>query len=182
MKDQAIPSKDDVRDIGLVLQGYTISSRGSCMTRIGTDYVMRDSVRHCVRLPAAVHNSMTLSLAWAEFSRPTSERTVMSIHGEATRNALVHPKDTALVLQGYTAGGQGVCLARVVGNYVTRDGVHRCVRLLVDAVDPVVIGAAWKAFSGAAGWKIANARAEAVPSNRSVRQVAGPGEKRVASG
>jgi hypothetical protein len=146
------PSDDDMREATLVHQGLTVSSRGSCMTRIGKNYVLRDADLHCVRLPVATTDTMMLGAAWADFSRTADATGVTSITDAATWSGSICPKDVGLVLQGYTVTAPGVCLARVVGNYVTRDGHRRRIRCLTDTVDPVALGAAWAAFSDAAGW------------------------------
>jgi len=67
--------------------------------------------------------------------------------------------------QRYTANTHGVCLVRVIGHYVTRDGVRPCIRFLVDIVDPVQLGAVWAAFSVAAGWVRALSRIRVEISN-----------------
>jgi hypothetical protein len=86
------------------------------------------------------------------------------------------------VLQGYTVSTRGVCLARVVGNYVTRDGLRRCVRFLVDTVDPAALGAAWVAFSSAAGWVGGAAMGRAEILNPPADRWTEVREKRSASG
>ena len=166
----------------MVLDGYTVSSRDRCMTRIGAEFVMRDGARHCVRVLVAETDAVVLGAMWAEFSRSVSETEDSPGTRDTARTGNVHPKDAALALQGYTTNTRGVCLARVVGHYVTRDGVRRCVRFLVDTVDPVKLGTAWAAFSGAAGWVRAASAVRVETLNRPVEHWADTGEERRASG
>ena len=147
-----LPSDDEMREINLVVQGYTVSARGACLARVDGAYVMRDSARHCVRIPVAGADLGVLGARWAEFSRPAIEIRKTPVTRDATLSGIAGPRDVAIVLQGYTTSSRGVCLARVVGNYVTRDGLRHCIRFLVGNVDPVTLGAAWAAFSDAAGW------------------------------
>jgi len=146
----SLPCDDAMSEAGLVLEGYTVSFRGCCATRIGAAFVMRNGAHRCVRIPVATTDAVVLGAAWAEFSRPAYEMAGTQCAGDAA--GPVHPRDAALVLQGYTTSKHGVCLVRVAGHYVTRDGVRRFTRLFVDTVDPVQLGAAWAAFSAAAGW------------------------------
>ena len=149
----AIPPSDDaMKEAERVVHGYTVSFRDSCMTRIGAEYVMRDGAHRCIRLLVATTDILALGAKWAEFSRSDNEIEETSGTTAAPWHGTVHPKDAALVLQGYMPSTHGVCLVRVVGHYVTRDGVRRHVRFLVDAVDPTMLGAAWAIFGGAAGW------------------------------
>jgi hypothetical protein len=178
----SIPSDDDMKEAALVLQGYTVSTRGRCMTRIGAEYVMRDGAHHCVRIPVATSDAAMLGAEWAEFHRPVSVMEGTPVTREATWSGAVTPKDVALVLQGYAVSARGVCLARVAGNYVTRDGLRRCIRFLVDTVDPVTLGAAWAAFSGAAGWVGAASMGHAETLNQPIGQWADTGEQSRASG
>jgi hypothetical protein len=122
------------------------------MAAIGKNYVMRDAARHCIRLPIATTDTAMLGAAWADFTRTADATGLTSITDEAASGGLICAKDVGLVLQGYTVTAAGVCLARVVGNYVTRDGHRRRIRCLTETVDPVKLGAAWAAFSDAAGW------------------------------
>jgi len=176
-----LPSDDAAREAALVLAGYTVSSRGRCMTRIGAAFVMRDDARQCVRVPVATTDAVALGAIWADFSRPAHEMGHRSDTSDTAWRGTVHSKDAALVLQGYTADTRGVCLARVVGHYVTRDGVRRCIRFLVDTVDPVKLGAAWAAFSGAAGWVGVASGARVEPLIHPVGHWADTGEERRAS-
>ena len=146
------PSDDAMKEADRVVQGYTVSFRDRCMTRIGAEYVMRDGAHRCVRVPVATTDALALGGKWAEFSRRASEVEENSGTSETAWRGTVHPKDSALVLQGYMPSTHGVCLVRVVGHYVTRDGVRRHIRFLVDTVDPVMLGAAWAIFGNAAGW------------------------------
>ncbi len=170
---------DAMREADLVLDGYTVSSRGSSLARIGAEFVMRDGVGHCVRVLVAETDVGVLGAMWAEFSRAASETENPPGTRDTDWREAVHSKDGALVLQGYTANTRGVCLVRVVGHYVTRDGVRRYVRFLVDTVDPVKLGTAWAAFSGAAGW-VGTARVETL--SRPAGHWADTGEERRASG
>jgi hypothetical protein len=153
----SLPWEDAMKEADLVLDGYTVSSRGTCMTRIGPAFGMRDDTDRCVLVPVATTDAMAFGAMWADFNRTTSE---MSANGKADTSATNNAawrgtaavKDAALVLDGYTTSARGVCLARVVGHYVTRDGVCRYIRFLVDTVDPTKLGTAWAAFGGAAGW------------------------------
>jgi len=180
------PCDDAMREADQALLGYTVSFRGRCMTRIGTEFVMRDGTDQCVRVPVATTDALVLAGKWEEFSRPanealSNEKEDTAGTSETAWRGVVQPKDSALVLQGYTASSHGVCLVRVVGNYVTRDGVHRHVRLLVDTVDPVILGAAWAVFGGAAGWVRAAAGIGAEPPDQVADQWADAGEERMAS-
>jgi len=152
------------------------------MTRIGAEFVMRDGARHCVRVPVAATDAMGLGAMWAEFSRLASEMEDSPGARDTAWRETVHPKDAGLVLQGYTANTRGVCLARVVGHYVTRDGVRRYIRFLVDTVDPVKLGTAWAAFSGAAGWVRAASGVRVETLNQPVDHWVDTGEQRRASG
>ena len=143
----SLPCDDAMREAGLVRDGYTVSSRGRCMTRIGAAFVMRDGAGRCVRVPVASTDAPALGAMWADFSRPAGEMGDTPGTSDTAWRVTAYRGDTALVLQGYTTNARGVCLARVVGHYVTRDGVRRCIRFLVDTVDPVKLGAAWAAFS-----------------------------------
>ena len=178
----SLPCDDAMREAGLVLDGYTVSSRGRCMTRIGAAFVMRDGTGRCVRVPVTTTDTPALGAMWADFSRPAREMGDAPGTSDTARRATAHRKDAALVLQGYTANTRGVCLARVVGHYVTRDGVRRCIRFLVDTVDPVKLGAAWAAFSGAAGWVHAASGAGVETLNNPVVHWADTGEARRAFG
>lgn len=171
----------------LVLDGYTVSSRGRCMTRIGGEFVMRDSAQRCVRVPAADTDALVLGAIWADFCRPASGMENKPEASDMPWRGTVLPKDASLVLQGYTTNTHGVCLARIIGHYVARDGVRRCIRFLVDTVDPVKLGAAWAAFSDAAGWVRAASRVRAETVNQAAgNQAAGhwsdTGEEHRASG
>jgi hypothetical protein len=148
----SLPCDNALNEAALVLGGYTVSSRGRCMTRIGPEFVLRDGAHRCIRIPVATTDAVVLGAVWAQFGRPTSEIGGRKGADDTAGRGTVHPQDAALVLQGYTTSTHGVCLVRVAGHYVTRDGVRRCIRFLVDTVDPVQLGAAWAAFSGAAGW------------------------------
>jgi hypothetical protein len=176
------PCDDAMREADLVLDGYTVSFRGRCMTRIGAAFVLRDGAHHCVRAPVATTAAPALGAMWAEFSRPISEMVGTPGTGDTALRAAVHHKDAALVMQGYTASSHGVCLVRVVGHYVARDGVRRCIRFLVDTVDPVRLGAAWAAFSDVAGWVGAASGMRVETLHQSVGQWADTGEERRASG
>jgi hypothetical protein len=178
----SLSSDDAMKEAGLVLEGYTVSTGGRCMTRIGAEFVMRDGDRHCVRLPVATTDAVVLSVTWAEFGRPASEMGGPRGAGDAADSGVVHSRDTALVLQGYTANTHGVCLVRVAGHYVTRDGVRRCIRFLVDTVDPVQLGAAWAAFSGAAGWARVASGVRAETLSHPTGSGADAGEERSAFG
>jgi hypothetical protein len=152
------------------------------MARIGADYVMRDAAGHCVRFRAATTNAATLGAAWANFSRTADAMAVTSVTRETTSDGSIHPKDVALVLQGYTVSATGVCLARVVGHYVTRDGQRRRIRCLIDTVDPVTLGTAWAAFSDAAGWVGVTTTRPAETTSRPIDQWVDAVERRRASG
>ncbi len=147
-----LPSDDEMREIDMVVQGYTVSGRGGCLARIGGEYVMRDGARRCVRIPVTGADIGVLAARWAEFSHPATEMRKMPAARDATLSGIAGPRDVAIVLQGYMTSSRGACLARVVGNYVTRDGLRHCIRFLVGSVDPVALGAAWATFSDAAGW------------------------------
>ena len=156
------PSDEEMGEIALVAAGYTVSRRRRCITRIGAEYVMRDAHGNCVRVPVASADAARLGGVWANFCHPVNEVPANETQAtgmydaqdahDATLSGPVQSRDVSLVLQGYTVSTRGVCLARVVGNYVTRDGLRRCIRFLVDTVDPAALGAAWVAFGGAAGW------------------------------
>jgi len=175
-----------MKEADLVLDGYTVSSRGTCMTRIGPAFVMRDGTHRCVRVPVTTTDAMALGAMWADFNRSTSE---MSANGNADTSATndaawrgtAAVKDAALVLDGYTATARGVCLARVVGHYVTRDGVRRYIRFLVDTVDPMKLGTAWAAFSGAAGWVCPASEVRVETLNQRLDPWADAGKQRRAS-
>jgi hypothetical protein len=152
------------------------------MTRIGAEFVMRDGARQCVRIPVASTDAVVLAAMWAEFGRPASEMGDSPATSDTAWRGTVQPKDAALVLQGYAANSRGVCLVRVVGHYVTRDGVRRCIRFLVDTVDPVMLGAAWAAFSDAAGWVRAASGVRMETLNQPVDHWTDTGEERRASG
>lgn len=143
---------DAMKQADLVLDGYTVSSQGRCMARVGAEFVMRDGADHCVRVPAANTDALVLGAMWADFNHPATGMQDTADTSEPSSCGPVLPKDASLVLQGYTTNTRGVCLARIVGHYIARDGVRRYVRFLVDTVDPVRLGAAWAAFSDAAGW------------------------------
>ena len=136
----------------LARDGHTVSSRGRCLARIGEQFVMRDSAHRCVRVQVANTDASVLGAIWADFCRPSSGKKDLPDASESPWRGTILPKDASLVLQGYTTITRGACLARVAGHYVARDGVRRCIRFLVDAVDPVKLGTAWAAFSDAAGW------------------------------
>jgi hypothetical protein len=177
-----LPSDDEMREIDLVVQGYTVSSRGGCLARIDGEYVMRDSAQHCVRIPAAGADLGALGARWAEFSRPAMEIRKKPATRDATLSGIAGPADVAIVLQGYMTSSRGACLARVVGNYVTRDGLRHCIRFLVGNVDPVTLGAAWAAFSDAAGWIGTASVDHAETPGQSIGYWAEAGEERRASG
>jgi len=61
-----------VSEADLVLDGYTVSSRGRCVTRIGEEFVMRDSAYRCVRVPVDSTDPQVLGAIWADFCRPAS--------------------------------------------------------------------------------------------------------------
>jgi hypothetical protein len=182
----SLPREDAMKEADLVLDGYTVSSRGTCMTRIGPAFVMRDGTHRCVRVPVTTTDAMALGAMWADFNRSTSE---MSANGNADTSATndaawrgtAAVKDAALVLDGYTATARGVCLARVVGHYVTRDGVRRYIRFLVDTVDPMKLGTAWAAFSGAAGWVCPASEVRVETLNQPLDPWADAGKQRRAS-
>jgi hypothetical protein len=178
----SLPRDDAMREADLVLDGYTVSSRGRCMTRIGAAFVMRDGARRCVRVPVASTDAVVLGAMWADFGRSAGEMGDTPGTSDTAWRATAHPEDAAVVLQGYTANTRGVCLARVVGHYVARDGVRRCIRFLVDTVDPVKLGAAWAAFSGAAGWVRAASGVRVETLNQPVGHWADTGEERRATG
>ena len=171
-----------MKEADLVFNGYTVSSRGRSMTRIGAEFVMRDDAHHCVRVLVAGTDAGVLGAMWAEFSRSASEMGDSPGTCDTDWRGTVHRKDAALVLQGYTANTRGVCLVRVVGHYVTRDGVRRYIRFLVDTVDPVKLGTAWAAFSGAAGWVGAASGAREETLNQAAGHWADIGEERRATG
>jgi hypothetical protein len=158
------------------------------MTRIGAAFVMRDGTQRCVRVPVVTTDAQTLGSMWTEFSRPANEverpangmEDTPAISDTAWRGA-VNQRDAALVLQGYTPSTRGVCLVRVVGHYVTRDGVRRHMRFLVDTVDPVLLGAAWAVFGGAAGWIRAASGIGVEIVNRPVGDWADAADERMAS-
>jgi hypothetical protein len=152
------------------------------MTRIGGEFVMRDGARRCVRVPVTATDALALGGMWAEFSRPANEMGDTPATSDTAWRGPVQPRDAALVLQGYTASTRGVCLVRVVGNYVTRDGVRRHIRFLVDTVDPVMLGAAWAVFGGAAGWVRAASGIAVETLNQPVSHWADTGEEHRASG
>lgn len=174
--------EDAMREADRVVQGYTVSFRGRCMTRIGAEFVMRDGARRCIRVPVAATDALVLGGMWAEFSRPANEVEDTPATSDTAWRGTVHPRDAALVLQGYTASTRGVCLVRVVGNYVTRDGVRRHIRFLVDTVDPVMLGAAWAVFGGVAGWVRAASGIGVETLNQPVGHWADTGEEHRASG
>jgi hypothetical protein len=176
------PSDEEMGEIALVAAGYTVSCRRRCITRIGANYVMRDASGHCVRIPVATIDPVSLGGVWANFGHSANEMEDTQVVRDATWSGPVQPKDVALVLQGYTVSTRGVCLARVVGNYVTRDGLRRCVRFLVDTVDPAALGAAWVAFSSAAGWVGSASMGRAETLNAPADRSAEVREKRSASG
>src|ERR1019366_4087151 len=66
-------SEDAMREADRVVQGYTVSFRGRCMTRIGGGFVMRGGARRCVRVPVTATDALALGGMWAEFSRPANE-------------------------------------------------------------------------------------------------------------
>jgi hypothetical protein len=186
----ASPPRDDaMMEADQVVQGYTVSFRDRCLTRIGAAFVMRDGGRRCVRLPVAITDTLALGRKWAEFSRPANESAsppaneIKDTPGASStaRRGTVNPKDASLVLQGYTSSTHGVCLVRVVGHYVTRDGVRRHIRFLVDTVDPVLLGAAWAVFGGTAGWVRAASGIAVEILNQPVADWADTDEERLAS-
>jgi hypothetical protein len=67
-----VVSDEAASDVSLVLRGYTVSKRGCCLTCIASEYVMRNSLRHCVRLPIETVDPGTLAAAWANFSGDVS--------------------------------------------------------------------------------------------------------------
>src|SRR5271166_3802268 len=93
-----LPSDDAAREAALVLAGYTVSSRGRCMTRIGAAFVMRDDARQCVRVPVATTDAVALGAIWADFSRPAHEMGHRSDTSDTAWRGTVHSKDAALVL------------------------------------------------------------------------------------
>lgn len=177
-----LPTEDEVREVALSLHGYTVSARGRCLARVGSQYVMRDSAGRCVRIPVENANMALLGAAWANFNllENGTDRTFLA--RDVTWNGTVSHNHVALVLHGYTGAARGVCLARVVGNYVTRDGLRHCIRFLVDTVDPVALAAAWAAFGRAAGWLSPTSVERTSISDRSMDQWRETGEKRRASG
>ena len=174
------PSEEDAGEVALVTVGYTVSSRGRCITRIGAEYVMRDASEHCVRSPVATTDVAALGVMWANFGPPADATERAHVARDVTRNGPVHAKEVALELQGYTVSTRGICLARVVGNYVTRDGLRRCIRFLVDTVDPTTLSAAWTVFSGAVGWVGEASMGRAEITNGPANQWAGAVENRPA--
>jgi hypothetical protein len=186
----ANPSRDDaMREADRVVHGFTVSFRDRCLTRIGAAFVMRDGARRCVRLPVAITDTQALGRKWAEFSRFANEpesppaNDIKDTPGASStaRRGTVTPNDSSLVLQGYTSSTHGVCLVRVVGHYVTRDGVRRHIRFLVDTVDPVLLGAAWAVLGGAAGWVRASSGIAVEISNQPVADWADTVEEHLAS-
>ena len=178
---------DAMKEADLVLDGYAVSSQGRCMTRIDAEFVMRDVADRCVRLPAATTDALVLGAMWADFNHPAIAMQDPADTSEPSSRGPVLPKDTSLVLQGYTTNTRGMCLARITGHYIARDGVRRCVRFLVDTVDPVRFGATWAAFSDAAGWVRAGSGARVeIPNQVAGDRAAGhrshTGEERRASG
>jgi hypothetical protein len=177
-----LPSDDEMREIDMVLQGYTVTGPGGCLARIGAEYVMRDGARPCVRISVAGTATGVLAAKWAEFSHPATEVRKAPATRDAMLSGIASPKDVTIVLQGYMTSSRGVCLARVVGNYVTRDGLRHCIRFLVDNVDPVTLGAAWAAFSDAAGWIGAASVDRAESADQPIGYWNDAGEERRASG
>lgn len=183
----ALPRDDAMREADLVLEGYTVTARGKCMARIGPEVVMRDGAHRCVRVPAVTTNAIALGTLWMDFSCPASEMPASGMAdmpgtSDPTGRGAVPPRDAALILHGYTTSAHGVCLARVAGHYVARDGVRRCIRFLVDTIDPVKLGTAWATFSSAAGWV---RTASAVPTeilNQPIDHWVEMGEERRVSG
>jgi hypothetical protein len=177
----SVPTDEEVREVGLSLQGYTVCARGLCLARVGAEYVMRDGVRRCVRVPVEKADPELLGTMWAEFCHPESAMGRASGADDTTWNGTVGPNHVAIVLQGFTASTRGLCLVRVTGNYVTRDGARHCIRFLVDTVDPVTLGSAWAVFSKAAGWMSPPSVERSGIADRSVDQWRDAGEKRRAS-
>jgi hypothetical protein len=173
---------DAMNQADLVLDGYTVSVRGRCMARIGATFVMREGLDRCVRIPATNTDALLLGTMWADFCRPVSGVQEPPVASDAPLRGTVPPKDVSLVLQGYTTNTHGVCLARVIGHYVARDGARRCIRFLVDTVDPVKLGAAWAAFSDAAGWVRAVSAAHLETLNQPAAHWSDAGEERSAAG
>ncbi len=64
----SIVHADAVSDVSLVLRGYTVSRHRRCLSLIAGNYVMRDSLHHCIRLPIDTVDPGTLATAWADFS------------------------------------------------------------------------------------------------------------------
>jgi hypothetical protein len=152
-----------------------------CLARIGSEYVMRDGARRCVRIPVAIADLAVLGATWAEFSHPDGERGRAFVARDVAWNGTVSPAHVAMVLHGYTGSTRGVCLARVVGNYVTRDGLRHCIRFLVDTSDPAGLAAAWTAFGKAAGWLSPPSAELTRTSDQTMDQWRNTGEARRAS-
>jgi hypothetical protein len=178
----SLPTDEELQEVALSLQGYTVSARGMCLTRIGAEYVMRDGARRCVRVPVGKVDQELLGTTWSQFGRPDSQRRHVSAADKVTWDGTVSPHHVAIVLQGFAGGTRGLCLVRVAGNYVTHDGQRHSVSLLVDTVDPVALDAAWAAFSKVAGWMSPTSVEGAGTSDRSADEWYDTGEKRWASG
>ena len=173
---------DAMNEADMVLDGYTVSARGRCMARIGAAFVMREGADRCVRIPARNTDALVLGSMWADFCRRESGAEDSPGASDAPVRGTVSSEDASLVLHGYTTNTHGVCLARVIGHYVAPDGVRRCIRFLVDTVDPMKLGAAWAAFSDAAGWVRAVSGVRIETLNQPAGHWSDAGEERRATG
>jgi hypothetical protein len=173
---------DELSEVALCLQGYTVCARGMCLARIGAEYVMRAATRRCVRVRVEKADQALLSTMWSEFGRPGSQRRDASAASDGASDGTVSPNHVAIVLEGFAGSTRGLCLVRVAGNYVTHDGQRHCIRFLADTVDMVALGMAWAAFSNAAGWMSPTSLEAAGTSDRSADQWRETRGKRRASG
>jgi hypothetical protein len=153
-----------------------------CLARIGAEYVMRDGVRRCSRVPVEKADQTLLSTMWSEFGRPESQRRRGTVADDVAWDGIVSPYHVAIALEGFAGSTCGLCLVRVAGNYVTHDGQRHCIRFVVNTIDAVALGAAWAAFSKAAGWLSPTSLERAGTSDQSMDDRRDTGERRRASG
>jgi hypothetical protein len=85
----SIVHADAVRDVSLVLRGYTVSRHRRCLSLIAGNYVMRDSLRHCIRLPIDTVDPGTLAAAWADFGDSAKWSDPLYAGSQAGRQGIV---------------------------------------------------------------------------------------------
>jgi protocatechuate 3,4-dioxygenase, beta subunit len=136
--DPAAGAGDESKEIELVRNGYTISTRVATLARVGDEYVMRKRGGHRIALPTLIDVD-TLTRTWTAFRRLTAiDAAIQTDPGTGDVNALIGSAPRIEAGNAPLAVGRtAIDLSRINGRSALGDRITVCGRVLDEADRPV---------------------------------------------